>query len=489
MFRPSLLAANQEFSTSFSYVGTISSSNDAALTPQGCLVVRPETDISELKTFVLHDETAQSKVEHIFLMGVDLALSATKFELLKSIFRDRKAKWRAVTIDRCQGPLEVLLYEILLGSEASIENLTLNSLVITLPLAKALQNGLGRQGRGIQKISFCGCRWTTQSVTHCLQGLKRNDSIHTIRFNGGRFGGGASMALANAIARCRKIQRLELFSCDLSDQCAATLVSSLLENQNLQHLDLGRNSCQALSLEAIARLLANSTTLHTLNLSLQESQTEDILVSAAMNLPLLCSGLRVNSSLKSLYLRGNQLDDVAADALIETLVHDNYLQKLMLTDCLISNSRMKKLLEELVNIKNMRTLWLDGVQDRKISSRVVLYDIALHSLKAKNIDLEVLNLPFGSGFSWQAQYWLDLNRGGRRLVYVGNSNSAHGLPLSCWPLVLERINKLLLPDVAHHLTTRCHKQDEASIGEHDEQGERRANILFYFLRQKILVEY
>lgn len=468
------------------------------LMPKSCLVVQHDTEAIELERFQLQDDQIQQpEIEHIFIMGVDFSESPHKLQLLENIFRTRKTKWRAVTLDRCEGPVEVLLTALLLNSNAEtvVENLTLNSLHLSLPIARALMNGLQWKERRIQKISFCGCRWTTNSVALCLQGLKKNDSIHTVRFNGGVFCDPdvSMMALANAIGRCHRIKRLELFSCGLSDVCVASLVSSLHQMNELEYLDLGRNACNSLGLEALGKLLERSTTLQTVNLSIQECPTT-FHSSRSLDLRLLTAGLRNNGSLRNLYLRGNRLDDKAVDALIEVLLHDSScIERLILTDCVISNARIHSLVDKLQNMTSIRALWLDGVQDIKISGRCLLHQAALRSLQSKNTSLEVLKFPFGSIDSTSAiQHLLDLNRGGRRLVFDGKTKSCNTVkfPSSCWPLVLERVNQLPFDAYSPGILSSApldQLHGRLKI-EHDLCQERTASTLYYFLRQKILVE-
>jgi Ran GTPase-activating protein (RanGAP) involved in mRNA processing and transport len=458
------------------------------LTPKSCLVVRNDTGATDLENYQMQYAPLQSEIEHIFLMGVDLSESSRKVQLLESIFHTRTTKWRAVTFDRCWGPVDVLLSTLLLKSEAPIENLTLNSLFVSLPIARALLKGLQRKGRGIQKISFCGCRWTTESMALCLQGLEKNDSIHTVRFNGAIFcDPDVSMAFANAIGRCHQIRRLELFSCMLSDVCAASLVASLHQMPKLEYLDLGRNACGSQCLEALGKLLERTSSLHTLNLALLECSTIHPL--ASLDLQLLASGFQNNCTLRSLFLRGNRLDDQAVDALIEMLIQENCsIERLMLTDCGISSERIDSLLENLENMTELRVLWLDGIQDIRISSRKRLQETTLKSLQYNNTSLEVLKFPFGSIDSTSAiQHLLDLNRGGRRLVLDGKTrhrNTAKFIP-SYWPLVLERVNRFQF-DASPGISPTSRELDR--VHGDDIYKERKANIIYFFLRQKILVE-
>jgi hypothetical protein len=147
---------------------------------------------------------------------------------------------------------------------------------------------------------------------------------------------------------------------------------------------------------------------------------------------------------------------------VQCLLHDNHLEKLMLTDCLLSQDGFQSLLSQLGGIKRLRCLWLDGCQSIGISARKTLANTAEQALQ-QNVTLEFLQFPFGGFDEYMLELddLLDLNRGGRRLL-----QEADVCPSSLWPVVLGRANTLEFPG-------------RGGRG----SDERRANILYFLLRQ------
>lgn len=81
---------------------------------------------------------------------------------------------------------------------------------------------------------------------------------------------------------------------------------------------------------------------------------------------------------------------------------------------------------------------------------------------------------FCSNLSQEIRYFLDLNRSGRRLLLASHNS----IPSALWPLVLARGNKKIILRGANN------GRDDDRRG----LGERLANIMYTFLRERILLE-
>ena len=222
------------------------------------------------------------------------------------------------------------------------------------------------------------------------------------------------------------------------------------------------------------------------------------------------NGLAMNRSLETLILRGNKLSDDGVDFLASALQLNGTLRKLNLTDCCISRAGIQSFFFKVfgggratVEYSQMRMahstssssisssrsqlqkVWLDGGQlfgTGGTGGRVAARKEVLRWLESAlefHLTLEELYLPF-SFFedmknSKQTTYWLDLNRGGRKLITNGllppptpvilpedlngtNSNEIQSIvsmqkqeqcrhiyiPIALWPHVLERVNTMTL---------------------------------------------
>ena len=225
------------------------------------------------------------------------------------------------------------------------------------------------------------------------------------------------------------------------------------------------------------------------------------------------NGLAMNRSLETLILRGNKLSDDGVDSLASALQLNGTLRKLNMTDCCISRTGIQTFIVKVFgggrttagspqmgtasssssssssSRSQLQKVWLDGgqlfgtggggcrVAARKEVLRWLESALEFHST------LEELYLPFSffeeMKHSKQTTYWLDLNRGGRKLITTGllppptpiiklpakdmegsNWNERYDIafiqqqqqeqdrhihiPLALWPHVLERVNTMTL---------------------------------------------
>lgn len=317
------------------------------------------------------------------------------------------------------------------------------------------------------------------------------------------------------------LQRLNLFSCRLSDDEAATLVSALHKYKHpLRYLDLGKNRCHHATFRALGYWLGSPhCKLESLNLSLQQLgfgvQKWNPKFLLDNLIPSNCGNGDIRAHrppLKALYLRGNPIDDGMADgndetspssfatSLVNVLTQNTTLEKLMLTDCSLSNESYDMLLQHLHQFRGVRKLWLDGIQryqnqpkrgfTRQIAKRLMGPD-------NQNFALEELHLPFRlTDLAMQIDNYMDANFGGRRLLVQEESSSvAKAVPCSLWPIVLERINHADLPKrlpsskPPHFQSAGKWPGDDSGITREQRDLSRRATILYSMIRENASLQH
>jgi hypothetical protein len=191
-------------------------------------------------------------------------------------------RWSAVDIDNCTGPIHSLISLVLESSPAGVVSLGLDSIVLDSDVELALERGIGINNNNsktrLSTLQLLGCRLSASNVVSLLRGLKYNETIQTLNFHNSRFDHEAASELSKEeggillLHQCQSLRRLDFSGCHLPDNDVAGLVRSLSNHPNLEHLDLRQNICTtaSASLRAIEYLLATTTTLRTLDLTLKQ---------------------------------------------------------------------------------------------------------------------------------------------------------------------------------------------------------------------------
>jgi hypothetical protein len=161
----------------------------------------------------------------------------------------------------------------------------------------------------------------------------------------------------------------------------------------------------------------------------------------------LGEGLSASQALEEFALTNCRVN---SDILAALLAETTRLRAIYLCDCHLEDDNIAQIARALGHHPLLKQLWLNGQQNFCQGGAEHL----LEGLKT-HMELEHLQLPPRSfDCRPQIQVYMDLNRGGRRLL--GESNA----PLALWPRVLERAGRI--PGM-------------------NEQS--RANIIYFFVRQ------
>jgi hypothetical protein len=236
------------------------------------------------------------------------------------------------------------------------------------------------------------------------------------------------------------IEELNLIGCHLSDIDLGKLLYRL--KGTIQKLDVEDNYMHTLGSAAIAQLLRQNQVVH-LDLRFQQRQRiqnrddSDNAEPTKIHLFEIAQALRFNQSCKSLDLSHNRLDDEDLFGLIEALVDNTTLESLNLSSNQFTRAGMEAFAQNLNHMRGLRNLRL---VHNSFDSAAAL----LEALKS-NRELQTMCIDRHLPEYMEIQYYLTLNRGGRRLILQSN------VPLGLWPLVLERCSGWKLShDVMFH---------------------------------------
>jgi hypothetical protein len=410
-------------------------------------------------------------------------------EALKKLFFQGRRKWVSVEIRKCIGHCMPMVIGWILEASADtpIQTLSLVS-VMDEDVALAIRSSLfnNENGPNFAELEILGCQLSPRSLELIFEGLCR-DSCHTeiISFSNSNFLQHSATKLAEGVSKCLRLRKLNLFLCRMADEDVAELVDTLrIHCHPLKYLDLGNNRCLSMSMEAIGKWIASpNIQLESLNLSLQHLGFHMM----HLNPTPIFSSLAKNNSLRALYLRGNPMDNgdgTCIDSIVQSLTENDSLERLMLTDCYLSNKAHESILQNLCNFKGLRKLWLDGMQRYTRPTNPRLSSTVTEGLRwNRNVVLDEMHLPFRfTDLLLEIDSFMDWNFGGRRLLFQDGKSSIEVLP-ALWPQVLERVNEADLP------RRSLRRRNGQASDKANEEAIRRADIMYFMVRENASLQH
>ncbi len=240
--------------------------------------------------------------------------------------------------------------------------------------------------------------------------------------------------ISSRIAHCVTIRKLDFNGSRICQEVLVELLQGISMNNSLISLSLQNCGIGSSLAKDLDHMLANHSSLETLDLSSNNIRGETISLLAK-------SGLEKNISLKKLLLSQNPIGDKGAESLVELLVSNPTIQYLSLVDCEIWGSGCLCLATGLARMTGLKDLLVDGEMEDYANE-------VLQSL-ASNMTLRYLWTDrsaylFHKDRTWRlVEFYLRLNRAKRRMLVEP------GVPISLWPLVLEGISGN--PHLTYHI--------------------------------------
>jgi hypothetical protein len=378
--------------------------------------------------------------------------------------------------------------------------------------------------------------------------LSRNGTLQELHLTGSRQLSNSSSSssysirsLCQALSANRGLRVLHLDDCQLSDSDMAAILRALQHHATLETLDLSHNAAHVQTLNALTMfLLTNKSVLTTLRLRSQQplllpppqpwqepGPDDNAVISVTSSLLKAIQALTThNSTLKCLDLSGNDfsLHDVTVEnsspsssssSILEALslccrVHPT-LQVLDLSDCNLSTLGICTLSRHLPFFPRLDVLNLTGNPISMVPASLAAMAL-LHGLHGNYILSSLGESPLlgakeeeeSSGccqqreqqqpaewrlWSSQVQYYLDLNRSGRRaLQQQALSPHHHPLSRSLWAHILARAASSSSQSWCHDKEDENNKDVDPDRIHSRAAVARRASILFALLQGPALLE-
>jgi Ran GTPase-activating protein (RanGAP) involved in mRNA processing and transport len=351
-------------------------------------------------------------------------------------------------------------------------------------------------------ISRESANWLTKAIA-------RNTWLETLDLSSSSIDGPAVGSLGFALRLNRTLKKLIFDGCYLKDDQVSSLLMALQDHPELRVLSLQQNSCHTQGMSAIASLL-HYNDLERLDLSylirkkkteatpeLQEERKQEQLKQGEkedkpddkkdetgdgdekddegskeddtsdneqddenkeQETP---DGEEQedpnkvkNTSLKVLHLAGNGLGDVFIQSILGIFGKHSALEDLNLFGNRITDFGLNLIIDKLPQLEHLKCLWV-GHNSFSIAAGKDLVDVMRTNYTLEDVNLRSMD-DGTEALQKNIEFYARLNRGGRRIH--GSKNKVQ-TPLSLWPLVLERANRVHWGGATNNTLRNTHAAD------------------------------
>ena len=191
--------------------------------------------------------------------------------------------------------------------------------------------------------------------------LKVNTTLQVLRMGSVQIGDVGAVALAEALKVNTTLQVLSLYHNCIGYNGTAAIAEALSTNNTLRELVLTDAWVCKDGIIALLDALKYNTGLEELHLDrLQEHQRKDVVPITDAGAVALANALKVNKTLKKIWLNGNSIEDNGANALSGALKINSTLKEMSLSDNVIGDEGAKVLAEALKINTSLIRLRLDN---------------------------------------------------------------------------------------------------------------------------------
>jgi hypothetical protein len=361
--------------------------------------------------------------------------------------------WEILDLRSCHGQVDLVVDTIL--TRCVVDRLCLTDLEdLPRDTAAALSRGLVVASNNCNKTFvsqlYLNIPFSVETLQSMQDGLSQTTTLKELDLSGSKWQDTSVTSFGNLLRQNTSIEKLKFKRCQLQDLQIAELVQALAFHLNLTSLDLEHNACSTLTLRSLATLLRQQEFHH--------HQLSCLILSHHVlsedRVPGLLEFLESIGSpacrLQDLTMDQYMLMDDDMIMLTESLQRSSSIARLSLTTCGITSRGIQSFAASLADMQGLRHLAMPGDAAHQLFEGL-----------ADNVFLQSLEFPPEfQNCPTEISYYLDLNRGGRRLLQEAN------VPRALWPLALARANQ----------TKYIHGIN------------RRADAIYCLLRGRVLLE-
>jgi hypothetical protein len=376
-----------------------------------------------------------------------------RMRAMVDVFRRVARLDRQITLsmNRCSGSLGVIVQEAF--AVDSVSGISFDNM--TWPMHSQLSAlCLGMRFRHLESVRIGHSILSNKQAEHLGYGLvtpaaSNSSNLKCLHFSRVNFQNEAMSALVSGLRQNSTLQKVILHDCGVTDAQVLEIAEALLSNPSLRELDLTWTGFGVQGMKALANLLSKNRKLETLKIA------SDGVLAFPIH-PL--ESWKGHPCLEHVKISYAGLSDADLGNLVEVLSTCPRLETLTLNGNKITHNGLELLASKpLPSALRWLSLTNNDVEEEKrprLILRLLQENPQLWSVLCWDIDAAEV-LP-------EINHFKDLNKSGR--ILLGKDHRS--VPLSLWPLVLERANGLF----------------------YRKQGARRANAIFHLLQGPALMQ-
>ncbi|KAL3943969.1 MAG: hypothetical protein SGBAC_001963 [Bacillariaceae sp.] len=280
-------------------------------------------------------------------------------------------------------------------------------------------------------------------ILSLVEGLKENTSLHTLDLSRSRVEDFSS--LSDGMRENSTLKSLKLRSIGLRDENVSELLQSLEEHSQLESVDVSFHLAAPLPLAydittypSINQLSFNHMLHmdHVAEFVERQNRVTELLLgyqnvwqAPKVSVTRLVHTLRTNTSIKTLSLARNKLENEDAMQLADAILDNDSIESINLRENRFTDIGVVALAKSLEETNSIREV---GLLKNPIGNDG--YKAILRATQ-RNYDLFAIELNDDGAIAQQIQHETALNTGGRKLLFTDP-------PLALWSVVLARVNTI-----------------------------------------------
>lgn len=339
-----------------------------------------------------------------------------------------------------------------------------------------------------------------EAGNNMARAIARNTWLETLNLSNSTIAPAAISPLSFGLRLNRTLQKIVLDGCALDDDQMATILMALQDHPSLRSLSLQQNQCHDQGMGAIAALLHYNLALEELDMSylirkkkepqavveeevkeeivpepddkndgVEESKDEQVDEEAPKEESVKEDTAKEpvedtpkepepepeeeetqkvrNTSLKTFQLAGNYLTDAFVESLLNVFGQGSALRELNLFGNRITDHGLRLIIKKIPKLEHLHSLWLNHNPFGPEAARELI-PLMKTNFAIQDINIRSFDNPSMDEIQERLEHYCRLNRGGRRIFAKPKST----VPLSLWPLVMERAHTIHWGAVTSNIT-------------------------------------
>lgn len=332
----------------------------------------------------------------------------------------QRSSWSRIAVDECSVILPLRVIEAMQGTPVKSLHFTNNHLA---PACVAAIGDILCMNKILSELRVTE-HFTTSGMLIFAKGLASNENLVRLDLLGSTFfeddrthPSRTISSLAFGLERNQGLRTISLSHCKLQDHQLSMIVKSIQSHRSLSWLDLSNNYCGLQTCSELVTLLTDPNT----DVDNNDGDNDDDDDNSSHE----------KCSLKGLSLNSCNIGDLEIIRLGAALLSNSTLEHIHLGENNITDDGIRHFSRILKRLTTLKSLWVLENSFGDVGGHALLEAVQ------NNVELEQLLVDRHISYFESIQFYVMLNRGGRRLLSCHNN-----VPLALWSLLFERCTKL-----------------------------------------------